>query len=38
MYLIHLDRGLIGPEEYQDVHIRTTQGNALLRRLFGDGN
>jgi hypothetical protein len=36
-YLIHLDRGLIGPEEYKDVRVRPRQGNSLLRRLFGEG-
>ena len=36
MYLIHLNRGLLGPEEYQDVRIRNPQGNSLLRRLFGE--
>ena len=36
MYLIHLDRGLIGPDEYQDVRIKTKQMNPLLRRLFGE--
>jgi hypothetical protein len=36
LYLVHLDRGLIGPEEYQDVRIRSKQTNPLLRRLFGE--
>lgn len=36
MYLIHLDRGLISPDEYQDVRIRSKQANPLLRRLFGE--
>jgi len=36
LYLIHLDRGLIGPEEYADVRIKSKQANPLLRRLFGE--
>ena len=32
IYLIHLDRGLIG---YEDVRIKSKQANPLLRRLFG---
>ena len=36
IYLVHLDRGLIGPEEYADVRIRSKQTNPLLRRLFGE--
>jgi hypothetical protein len=36
VYLVHLDRGLIGPEEYADVRIRSKQTNPLLRRLFGE--
>jgi hypothetical protein len=35
IYLIHLDRGLIGPDEYEEVRIRSKQANPLLRRLFG---
>jgi hypothetical protein len=35
IYLIHLDRGLLGPDEYADVRIRSKQANPLLRRLFG---
>jgi hypothetical protein len=35
IYLIHLDRGLIGPEEYADVRVKSKQANPLLRRLFG---
>lgn len=36
IYLIHLDRGLIGPEEYADVRVKFTPANPLLRRLFGE--
>ena len=35
IYLVHLDRGLIGPEEYADVRVKSKQANPLLRRLFG---
>jgi hypothetical protein len=35
IYLIRLDQGLIGPDEYADVRIRSKQTNPLLRRLFG---
>ncbi len=35
IYLIHLDRGLIGPDEYADVRVISNQTNPLLRRLFG---
>ena len=35
IYLVHIDRGLIDLDEYEELRTRS-KANSLLRRLFGD--